>query len=493
MRWAFRIVSGLILMTAPYVWTVGQAGLETANKNICELANSFSSLPTCKIHYYYSGLWIAGLIAAAGFIVVDGMRFINGAATPHGGIVVFYRHYQGRAVFRVQQLRSRMEPSHIIILGLVIAAIGVAWQVMRKVPAVVSQADSDKTVISLRQQLESAKRTVASYEAIQRSRSSADALLSLAKAGLPETDAERQLRAMADLGGAPEREFTKKTVRELRAFYEGRTRLQADAFMSDEKGKLIEPEGKIVNVDSGMVMLQTSETAHDGMFDFVECRFAPEWNAKLATYRQGEHMKVRGTIGPSQNGAQIYLEKCQIVDQIITSATAPVAAPPTRYTAYEKEQRLRAVDEIYSAVATQLRSIYTEGNSLIDGIYRGQIDDGAEGRLTDYRNSLQTAFNNLNGILKKYNYFPDIVQVPRKNTFNDVEATHGVGNLVTEIQQFRQIAPNQLQWFLLRSSTMELSRNQMRRFDQYLSDATMGLQEKRTEIEAAQVYAGDNK
>jgi hypothetical protein len=174
-------------------------------------------------------------------------------------------------------------------------------------------------------------------------------------------------------------------------------------------------------------------------------------------------------------------------------ATAPVAAPPARYTAYEKEQRLRAVDEIYSAVATQLRSIYAEGNSLLDGIYRGQIDDGAEGRLTDYRNKVQTAFNNLNGILKKYNYFPDIVQLPRNNTFNDVEATHGVGNLVTEIQQFRQIAPNQLQWFLLRSSTMELSRNQMRRFDQYLSDATKELQEKRTEIEAARVYAGDNK
>ncbi|WP_315764469.1 hypothetical protein [Bradyrhizobium sp. SZCCHNR2009] len=173
-------------------------------------------------------------------------------------------------------------------------------------------------------------------------------------------------------------------------------------------------------------------------------------------------------------------------------ATAPVAAP-LRYTAYEKEQRLRTVDEIYGAVATQLRSIYAEGNSLLDGIYQGQIDDGAEGRLTDYRNKLQAAFDNLNGILKKYNYFPDIVQLTRKNTFNDVEATHGVGNLVAEIQQFRQIAPNQLHWFLLRSSTMELSRNQMRRFDQYLSDATKELQQKRTEIEAARAYAGDNK
>jgi hypothetical protein len=170
-----------------------------------------------------------------------------------------------------------------------------------------------------------------------------------------------------------------------------------------------------------------------------------------------------------------------------------IVPPLARYTAYEKEQRLRAVDEIYSAVATQLQSIYNDGNSLLDGIYRGQIDSGAEERLTDYRSRVQAAFNNLNSILKKYSYFPDIVQVTRKNTFNDVEATHGVGNLVTEIQQFRQIAPNHIQWYLLRASTMELSRNQMRRFDQYLSDATKGLQEKRAEIEASQVYAVDNK
>jgi hypothetical protein len=45
---------------------------------------------------------------------------------------------------------------------------------------------------------------------------------------------------------APGRKFTTRTVRELRALYEGRTRLQADAFMADEKGKLIDVEGTVV-------------------------------------------------------------------------------------------------------------------------------------------------------------------------------------------------------------------------------------------------------
>jgi hypothetical protein len=110
-----------------------------------------------------------------------------------------------------------------------------------------------------------------------------------------------------------EGEFTKRTVRELRAIYEGRTRLQADAFMADEKGKLIEAEGTIVNVDTGMVFLQTGKTEHNGMPDFVECRFGPAWNAKLGTYRQNERMKIRGVIGPNQNGAQIYLQDCEII------------------------------------------------------------------------------------------------------------------------------------------------------------------------------------
>jgi len=166
------------------------------------------------------------------------------------------------------------------------------------------------------------------------------------------------------------------------------------------------------------------------------------------------------------------------------------AAAPIRYTAYEKEQRLRAVDEIYSVIATQLQPIYAEGNKLIDGIYRGSVPGDAEQRLTDYRNRVQAAFDNLNTLLKKYNYFPDIVQVTRKNTFNDTEATHEAGNLIGEIAALRQKAPNDMPWFLLRDTTMMGAREQLRHFEQYLSDTTKALQEKRTEIEKAEVYLG---
>jgi hypothetical protein len=107
-----------------------------------------------------------------------------------------------------------------------------------------------------------------------------------------------------------------KTARNYQAvvtLYVGRTRLQADAFMADEKGKLIDVEGSVVNVDRGMAFLQVGARSPSGEIDNVECRFGDQWNAKLGTFRTGDYMKIRGTIGPTQNGAQIYLQECEII------------------------------------------------------------------------------------------------------------------------------------------------------------------------------------
>jgi hypothetical protein len=106
---------------------------------------------------------------------------------------------------------------------------------------------------------------------------------------------------------AGERQFTNKTIRQLRAIYEGRTALQAKAFMADEVGKWIDTEGDILRVDEGLLFL-TNENDH------IECRLGPQWTPKLATYRNGERVRVRGQIGPNQNGAQIYLFECEIRD-----------------------------------------------------------------------------------------------------------------------------------------------------------------------------------
>jgi hypothetical protein len=102
---------------------------------------------------------------------------------------------------------------------------------------------------------------------------------------------------------------------------------------------------------------------------------------------------------------------------------------------------------------------------------------------------VQRAFDNLNALFKKYNYFTDIVQAATKNTFNDVAATHGVKNLVPEIQALRAKVPNDIQWFLLRDTTMSDAINKIAAFESYLTDTLPCLQDKRAEIEQAEIYS----
>jgi hypothetical protein len=201
---------------------------------------------------------------------------------------------------------------------------------------------------------------------------------------------------------------------------------------------------------------------------------------------------VAQIIAPFQ--AQIDTLKKQVDKPFFNSGPTPAPPPapalPKRHTAYEKERRLSAVDEIYNVIATQLQPAYSEGRKTVYDVYRA-VDDNAEQHLTEYANKVQAAFDNLNAILKKYSYFPDIVQAATKNTFNDVAATQGVKSLVPELQALRAKAkvPNDIQWFLLRDTTMLDAINQINSFEVYLKETPPRLQETRTEIEKAGVYS----
>jgi hypothetical protein len=198
---------------------------------------------------------------------------------------------------------QKVEPYHVIILGLLIAAGGVAWMLYQSSESY-RNSKMDRAAILIapfQAQIDDLKKQLAARPP----QAPNGSFFSTRKADIPV-----------------ERDYTKRTVRDLRAFYEGRTRIQADAFMADEKGKLIEVEGTVVNIDTGMAFLNVGQDLHNGMTDSVECRFGPAWNAKLGTYRQKELMKVMGVIGPSQNGAQIYLQDCQIIDQLQAAVQA---------------------------------------------------------------------------------------------------------------------------------------------------------------------------
>jgi hypothetical protein len=82
MRWAFRIVSGLFVVTSAYVWTVGQTGLDATNKNLCELwaKVSHQTLSSCELHEWVLTIWIGGFFAAVGFLIFDLIRWLRSRA-----------------------------------------------------------------------------------------------------------------------------------------------------------------------------------------------------------------------------------------------------------------------------------------------------------------------------------------------------------------------------------------------------------------------------
>ena len=97
---------------------------------------------------------------------------------------------------------------------------------------------------------------------------------------------------------------------------------------------------------------------------------------------------------------------------------APVPPIPKRYTAYEKEQRLRAADEIYNVFTTELAPAYVEGRDLFNGLKNELVKGDAAQKLRAHYDTVENAFKKLDGLRNKYEYFSDIVAVTKQNTFN---------------------------------------------------------------------------
>jgi hypothetical protein len=142
-------------------------------------------------------------------------------------------------------LRRRTKKMAVALLILAIAIAGIAiWIFVHpdseaasaEQPPKISEAERAAIIAPFQTKIASLERQLAArpdrIPNIPQTNSNAN-LLSSITPPLPSTTLQRG--------------FTTRTVRELRAFYEGgRTRLQADAFIADEKGKLIETEGNNV-------------------------------------------------------------------------------------------------------------------------------------------------------------------------------------------------------------------------------------------------------
>jgi lipopolysaccharide export system protein LptC len=176
-----------------------------------------------------------------------------------------------------------------------------------------------------------------------------------------------------------------------------------------------------------------------------------------------------------------------------TPARQPAPPPPQRYTAYEKEQRLGAVDEIYKVISTQIAPLQPEGQSLFGHNLLSLMGDGtADQKLNDHARKVEAAFANLTGLLKQYEYYPDIVQtLSQKPVFNQIEESNAARNLISTVAFIRQhVEPQWAGQALDRDVTLLEARNANQHFEQFLRTITPLLQQKRAEIEKAEIYSG---
>jgi hypothetical protein len=180
----------------------------------------------------------------------------------------------------------------------------------------------------------------------------------------------------------------------------------------------------------------------------------------------------------------------------LNATTAPVklVSPnketPKRYTAYEKEQRLRAVDEFYNLLAGKMAPLHSEARELMKKL-RAEIsqDTRIEKNFREHSNAVEDAFKEWRGLLKKYEYFPDIGAVITQNKFNGLAESNATSNLANEIVFIKTNTPEGLRGaFLDRDVVLLEATNGIAEFEAYLNDTLPKLRKKREDIEAAEIF-----
>lgn len=109
-----------------------------------------------------------------------------------------------------------------------------------------------------------------------------------------------------------DRVFTRKTPRDIRSLFEGKTIVQGQALTKPFACVWIGTEGQATDIYStgggyGM-QIRTSPQ------DIVECHFSSTWADQIGRMSNGDAVKIIGRIDPLQNGAQLYLSSCELKD-----------------------------------------------------------------------------------------------------------------------------------------------------------------------------------
>jgi hypothetical protein len=138
-----------------------------------------------------------------------------------------------------------------------------------------------------------------------------------------------------------ERVFTPRTAHELLALYQGpgRTKIQGDQLIKPHKGLWLKTDGKVMLLapeDDGSIAVLDNEG------DKIECRFGHDWDNALARLNNGDPLKVQGEISQWQNGEQLSLIKCEVIQY---QEIEPAEATEWHLSDSQREQLSKVLDD----------------------------------------------------------------------------------------------------------------------------------------------------
>jgi hypothetical protein len=224
------------------------------------------------------------------------------------------------------------------------------------------------------------------------------------------------------------------------------------------------------------------------------------WQLKAAP-KGPSHETISGFVDPLNAQIADLKNKLAQANSVATENRRParhielVGTPPPRYTAYEKEQRLRAVDEIYTLLTGRISPVFYEGRALLRNFQDPNqgIDASTKAKLLAHAPTVHAAFADLAALFQKYEYYPDIIAAAKtQNPFNGILEENASANLADEIDFWNRMLKSEgvnHRDVWNRDGILQEFASANVAFGNYLDAALPNLKVKRTEIEAAAVYA----
>jgi hypothetical protein len=180
--------------------------------------------------------------------------------------------------------------------------------------------------------------------------------------------------------------------------------------------------------------------------------------------------------------------KPEAVGLAVEAASQSPAPLEKRFTAYDIEQRNRAIDELYGLLSTEVLSASTAGARLNKSLMDRILNKTAAANLSAYADTTEIALNKYFDAAGRYMIFPDIHHDATALVWNPFEAVSSAKNLAAEIKSLEQQDANVPLYLKSNKFMAEFNTATSGRFWTWINEKQQLLTKKRREYEAAPIY-----